>query len=215
MKARHQSTGEEIANAISHGIMGVFGIVALSLLLIRSSNLRESIAAVIFGLSIIMLYVMSTLYHALTHPKAKHVFKKMDHISIYILIGGSFAPALLLLPELQTPFIGEMGLGGFMLMIQWILIVIGTVFKAIWIKKYRVIHLTIYLLMGWSSIIFIQALMNFSQEAFIFILLGGIAYTLGVVFYAQSHKRYFHFVWHIFTGVATILQFIAIYGYLY
>jgi hemolysin III len=212
---RYQSTGEEIANAISHGVMGVFGIVALSLLLLKSSNIRESIASVIFGLSIILLYVMSTLYHALTHPKAKHVFKKMDHISIYVLIGGTFAPALLLIPALQTPFIGKMSSGVFLLIVQWTLIAIGTIFKAIWIRKYSAIHVFIYLLMGWSSLIFIQALMNFSQEAFIYILLGGIAYTLGVFFYAQSHKRYFHFVWHLFTGVATILQFIAIYGYLY
>jgi hemolysin III len=214
MSKRNQTIGEEIANSISHGIMGLFGIIALILLLVKASSAREYIASSIFGSSIIMLYTMSTLYHALSHPKAKHVFKRMDHISIYILIGGSFAPALLLIPALKEPFIGSMSLGVFMLTIQWILIAVGTVFKAIWIKRFKTIHLIIYLLMGWSSLIFITALINYSTEAFIFILLGGISYTLGVFFYVLSHKKYYHFVWHIFTGTATILQFIAIYGFL-
>ncbi|MGA0351513.1 MAG: PAQR family membrane homeostasis protein TrhA [Acholeplasmataceae bacterium] len=214
MKKRQQSIGEEIANSISHGVMGLFGLVALILLLLKATTLRAYVASVIFGLSIVMLYTMSTLYHALSNPKAKRVFKRMDHISIYILIGGSFAPALLLIPALQEPFLGSMSLGVLMLIIQWILISVGTVFKAIWIKRFKTIHLIIYLLMGWSSLIFITALMNYSREAFIYILLGGISYTLGVFFYVLSHKKYFHFVWHIFTGTATILQFIAIYGYL-
>lgn len=214
MSKREQSVGEEIANSVSHGFMGLFGLIALILLLFRSETLRASIASVIFGLSIMLLYIMSTLYHALTHPKAKQVFKKMDHISIYVLIGGTFAPALLLIPELQEPFLGEMSLGVLMLTVQWVLIAIGTVFKAIWIKRFSTIHLVIYLLMGWSSLIFITALMNYSVGAFVYILLGGISYTLGVFFYVLSHKKYFHFVWHMFTGVATILQFIAIYGYL-
>jgi hemolysin III len=214
MSKREQSMGEEIANSVSHGLMGLFGVIALILLLLKVESIRASIASVIFGFSIILLYVMSTLYHALAHPKAKQVFKKMDHISIYVLIGGTFAPALLLIPELQEPLLGNISLGLFMLIIQWLLIVIGTVFKAIWIKRFKTIHLIIYLLMGWSSLIFITALMNYSTEAFVYILLGGISYTLGVFFYVLSHKKYFHFVWHLFTGMATILQFIAIYGYL-
>lgn len=214
-KSRKQTIGEEIANAISHGIMGLFGLVALILLLIQSTTVREYVGAILFGGSITLLYVMSTLYHALTHPKAKNVFKRMDHISIYVLIGGTFAPALLLIPDLQTPFLGQMSLGVFMLIIQWGLIILGTVFKAIWIKRFSKVHLGIYLLMGWSSLIFVGALLNYSPGAFIFVLLGGIAYSLGVIFYALSKYRYFHFIWHLWTALATILQFIAIFGYLY
>jgi hemolysin III len=158
---------------------------------------------------------MSTLYHALTNKKAKSVFKRMDHISIYVLIGGTFAPALLLIPDLQTPFLGPMSLGVLLLTIQWILIIIGTIFKAIWIKRFSTIHVIIYLLMGWSSLIFVGALFNYSPSAFIFVLLGGIAYSLGVIFYALSKFKYFHFIWHLWTALATVLQFIAIYGYLY
>ena len=215
MAHRKQTIGEEIANAISHGVMGLFGLIALILLLIRSNSIREYAGAILFGGSIMLLYIMSTLYHSLTHPKAKSVFKRMDHISIYILIGGTFAPALLLIPTLQEPFLGPLSLGILMLVIQWVLIIIGTVFKAIWIKRFSTIHVVIYLLMGWSSLIFVGALFNYSQQAFIFVLLGGIAYSLGVIFYALSKYKYFHFVWHLWTALATILQFIAIYGYLY
>lgn len=215
MNLRKQTIGEEIANSVSHGILGLFGLTAMILLLIKSTTIKEYVSAVIFGFSILLLYTMSTLYHALTHPKAKRVFKKMDHISIYVLIGGTFAPALLLLPSLQEPFIGNVSLGILLFSVQWILISIGTVFKAIWIKRFQKIHLLIYLLMGWSSLIFVAQLYYFSPEAFIFILLGGISYTLGVIFYALSNVKYFHFIWHLFTGVATVLQFIAIYGYLY
>ena len=212
---RKQTTGEEIANAISHGIMGLFGLIALILLLIESTTIREYAGAMLFGGSIMLLYIMSTLYHGLTNQKAKSVFKRMDHISIYILIGGTFAPALLLIPQLQEPFLGQMSLGVLMLTIQWILIIIGTVFKAIWIKRFSTIHVIIYLLMGWSSLIFVGALLNYSPNAFIFVLLGGIAYSLGVIFYALSKYKYFHFIWHLWTSLATILQFIAIYGFLY
>ncbi len=212
---RKQTVGEEIANAISHGIMGLFGLIALILLLIESTTIREYAGAILFGGSIILLYIMSTLYHSLTNNKAKSVFKRMDHISIYVLIGGTFAPALLLIPQLQEPFIGQMSLGVFMLIIQWILIIIGTVFKAIWIKRFSTIHVIIYLLMGWSSLIFVGALLSYSPSAFVFVLLGGIAYSLGVIFYALSKYKYFHFIWHLWTSLATILQFIAIYGYLY
>ena len=215
MAHRKQTIGEEIANAISHGVMGLFGLIALILLLIRSNSIREYAGAILFGGSIMLLYIMSTLYHSLTHPKAKSVFKRMDHISIYILIGGTFAPALLLIPTLQEPFLGPLSLGILMLVIQWVLIIIGTVFKAIWIKRFSSIHVVIYLLMGWSSLIFVGALFNYSQQAFIFVLLGGVAYSLGVIFYALSKYKYFHFIWHLWTALATILQFIAIYGYLY
>jgi len=216
-KYRKQSLGEEIANAVSHGVMGLFGFIALFLLLEKSHSTNEYVGTVLFAGSIILLYIMSTLYHALTNITAKSVFKRMDHISIYILIGGSFAPALLLLPELQKGFLNSefISVGVFLLIIQWILILIGTIFKAIWIKKFKSIHLIIYLLMGWSSLIFVESLFNYSQEAFFFVLFGGISYSLGVFFYKFSNVKYFHFIWHLWTALATILQFIGIYNYLY
>ncbi len=216
MKQTHDQTiGEEIANAVSHGVMAIFGVVALILLLIKSDRPIEYVAAIIFSFGIILLYLMSTLYHALAHPVAKGVFRRFDHLSIYILIGGTFTPALLLIPKLQEPFLGPLGLGHVLLIVQWTLIIIGVIFKSVWIKRFQKIHLFVYLALGWSALTFIQALLNFDANAFVFILLGGVAYSLGVIFYVFPKIRYFHFIWHLFTAAGTILHFIAIYGYLY
>lgn len=212
-----QTLGEEIANAVSHGLMAIFGVVALVLLLIKSDTTIEVTAAIIFGFGIINLYTMSTLYHALFHPKAKNVFQRFDHLSIYILIGGTFAPPLLLLPALQEPVFGidGLGMGPTLFIIQWILIGIGVIFKSIWIKKYAKLHLFLYLAMGWSAVIFIQQLFAFDPRAFWLVLIGGLSYSVGVAFYVFPKIKYFHFIWHIFTMIGTVLQFIAIYGYLY
>lgn len=213
-----QTLGEEIANAISHGLMAIFGVVALILLLVSSQTPRQYIAGIIFGVSIIILYTMSTIYHAMpSGSTAKRVFKRLDHLSIYILIGGSFAPALLLLPGLREPLLGipwlEKGLVLFT--IQWIFIAIGVVFKSVWIKKFAKLHVFIYLAMGWSALAFIGILLEYNKAAFYYVLFGGIAYSIGVIFYSLPKIKYFHFIWHIFTAIGTILQFIAFYGYLY
>lgn len=214
---RRQSIGEEIANAISHCVMAIFGLVALILLLVKQDNGRELAAALIFGLSILILYTMSTLYHSLSFTKAKGVFKRFDHLSIFILIGGTFAPALLLLPSLKSPFLGinfiEKGLA--LLIIQWVVIALGIVFKSIWVYKFQAFHFVIYLILGWSALFFIGELYQDSVPAFWFILGGGLAYTIGTIFYALGSKvKYFHFIWHLWVNVGTILQFIAIYFFI-
>lgn len=213
----NQTLGEEIANAISHGIMAIFGVVALILLLLKATTTIEIIAAIIFGSGIIILYTMSTLYHAFPNGKTKRIFKRLDHLSIYILIGGTFAPPLLLLQGLREPIFGieflQKGLTLFT--IQWILIAIGIVFKSVWIKKFSKLHVFIYLAMGWSALSFVGILLEYDKAAFYLVLLGGIAYTIGVIFYALPKIKYFHFIWHIFTAIGTILQFIAIYNYIY
>lgn len=212
-----QTLGEEIANAISHGVMALFGILALTLLLIKANTTIQIVSAIIFGFGIINLYTMSTLYHSLFHKTAKGLFKRFDHLSIYLLIGGTFAPQLLLLPELQTPLIEgfNMGIGPLMFIVQWSLIITGVVFKSIWIDKFHKVHIFLYLAMGWSGLVFLKQLLAFEQAAFWLVLAGGIAYSVGVVFYIFGRVKYFHFVWHIFTGVGTILHFLAIYIYLY
>lgn len=213
----NQTIGEEIANAISHGIMAIFGVIALILLVIKANTALEYLAAIIFGTGIILLYTMSTLYHAFPTGRTKRVFKRLDHLSIYILIGGTFAPPLLLLEGLKTPLFGieflEKGLTLFV--IQWILIAIGVLFKSVWIKKFAKLHVFLYLAMGWSALSFVGILLEYEVAAFYLVLFGGIAYTIGVIFYALPKIKYFHFIWHIFTAIGTVLQFIAIYNYIY
>lgn len=216
---RVQTVGEEIANSISHGLMAIFGIVALILLLIKANGDGWKVtSALIFGISIIVLYTMSTLYHALAFTKSKNLFKRFDHLSIYLLIGGTFAPNLLLLPSLrQTPMFGIEGFideGLFLFIGQWILIIFGVVLKSIWVKKYQALHVAIFLLIGWSGLYFITDLYSFDPAAMWFILLGGVSYSIGVVFYSLSRKKYFHFIWHLWVALGTVLQFCAIYTYL-
>lgn len=215
---RTQTIGEQIANAVSHGVMTIFGVIALVLLLLKQNNGWELTSALIFGISIIFLYLMSTLYHSLAFTKSKNVFKRLDHVAIYILIGGTFAPTLLLLPSLResylfnNPALIDMGL--FMFIGQWALIIVGIVFKSIWVHKMQALHVVIFLLIGWSAIYFITDLYNFNKAAMLLILFGGISYSVGVVFYSLSKLKYLHFIWHLFVALGTVLQFLAIYLYL-
>lgn len=221
---RPQTIGEEIANSVSHGVMALFGIYALIVMLIRVNQYSGEqfgwalLAVIVFGVSIILLYTSSTLYHALAFTKSKGIFKRFDHLSIYMLIGGTFAPTLLLLPALrQVPFLGIpnfLDAGLTLFLIQWTLIITGMVMKSIWVYKYQTLHIAIFLLIGWSAVMFISDLYVFSISATLLILFGGLSYTIGVVFYALSNKKYFHFIWHIFVALGTILQFLAIYIYL-
>lgn len=204
---KRQTLGEEIANAISHGIAALLGIAGLVLLLLRAKNLSETLTSLIFANGIILLYTMSTLYHAFKNDTAvKRLFKRFDHLSIYLLIGSTYSPIYVLV--LEKP------LGWILLAIQWCLIIVGIIFKAIWIKKFAGIHLAMYLILGWSGILFFGSLYNFSIPAFYLILAGGIAYTIGVLFYALHLFKYSHFVWHIFVFLGTLLHFLAIYLFL-
>ena len=214
---RTQTIGEQVANSISHGVMALFGIVAMIFMIIRANNGWELAASIIFGMSIFILYIMSTLYHALSFTKARDLFKRFDHLSIYILIGGTFAPALLLLEPLRNQDFLGMGIidtGLALFIIQWTLIGIGVVLKSIWVHRFQKLHIVLFLLLGWSAVIFIVDLYSVSIPAFWLMLAGGIAYTIGVVFYSLSKYKYLHFIWHLWVALGTILQFIAIYLYL-
>ncbi len=201
---KRQSLGEEIANAISHGIAALCGIAGLVLMLIQSDILLETLSSLIFGLGILLLYTMSTLYHAFRNDSTvKRVFKRFDHVSIYVLIGSTYSPILILF--LQKPF------GWIMLAAQWAIIVVGIVLKATSINKFAYIHLAMYLLLGWSGILFFGSLYTFSRLAFYLILGGGLAYTVGVLFYALHLFKYSHFIWHLFVFLGTLLHFFAIY----
>ncbi len=215
---RIQTVGEEVANSVSHGIMALFGVVALVLMLLKSTDTWQVTSSIIFGVSMILLYLSSTLYHALSFTGSKSVFKRFDHIGIYMLIGGTFAPIFLLLPVFRMPLLGMegmMSLGLFLLIMQWLLIMVGIISKSIWVYRFQTMHIIIFLLLGWSGLYFMIDLYQYSAPTMWFILLGGISYSIGVIFYKQSDKLYFHFIWHIFVGIGTILQFIAIYNYLF
>jgi hemolysin III len=200
-----QSLGEELANAISHGVAALLGIVGLVLLLVKSTNTSEYVGSAIFGASIIILYTMSCLYHSFPPGTTKAVFKRFDHVSIYLLIGGTFAPIFLI--ALPSP------LKWIMLAAQWAIIITGIVLKAVMVYRFQKVHIVLFLLLGWSGVFFMHKLAAFPYSLW-FILAGGVAYSIGVIFYALRPFKYAHFIWHLFVMAGTTLQFFAIYLYL-
>jgi len=207
-RKRKQTIGEEIANAISHGVSGLFGIAGLVLLLVKARGVAEVMSAIVFGLGMIFLYTMSALYHAFAKDgRAKRVFKRFDHISIYVLIGATFAPIFILV--ITKP------LGWILLAIQWAIIILGIVFKAVKIHKFQVVHILAYLILGWSALTLFGPLYDLSHTAFWLILSGGISYTIGVFFYASKLFKFSHFVWHLFVFGGTLLHFFAIYLFIF
>lgn len=206
---KHFSLGEEIAHAITHGIGMLLGITALVLFAIkgvRSHSALYTVIMIIYSISLIVLYSNSMFYHAFPEGKAKNVFERLDHSSIYLLIAGTYTPFCLIA-------IG--GAKGIVICsIQWGLAILGVVFKAIWIDKFVKLHVVIYLSMGWTIILFVSSIFkNVTYAGFIFLFAGGMAYSIGVLFYVFNWFKYHHFIWHLFVLAGSILHFFSIYLY--
>lgn len=205
--SKNQSLGEEIANAVSHGLGALLGIAGLVLMLIKSKDGYDVFGSLVFGISMILLYTMSTLYHSFKKDTlVKRIFKRFDHISIYILIGGTFAPIFII--AVDKP------MGWVFLIVQWVVIAVGIIFKAVKINRFQVIHLMLFLALGWSGLTLAPMLMRDFSQAFYLVLVGGVCYSVGVFFYATRFFKYSHFVWHIFVLLGTITHFYAIYFYI-
>ena len=198
------SLGELIANAVSHGVGLLLAIAGLVLLLIKAEAPNEILSALVFGLSMILLYTSSTLFHSFPEKMKRvyTVFQRLDHSSIFVLIAGTYTPFLVLLVDSTRGYI----LLGFL----WLITIIGIVFKSIWIRKFKYVHLAIYLLMGWS-VVFVYGDFAGSIGNPFYIIAGGISYTVGVAFYVAKFK-YSHFVWHIFVFMGTLFHFFAVYS---
>jgi len=197
------SLGELIANAISHGIGVLCAITFLVLLMIRADTNPEVLSSLVFGIAMIILYLSSTLFHSFPEKMKRvyNVFQRLDHSSIFLLITGTYTPFLVLAAGNTKGYI--------LLGILWTITLIGIVFKSIWISKFKYVHLALYLIMGWS-ILFVWNDINANLgNSFLYLLLGGVSYTLGVVFYVSKFK-YAHFVWHIFVLGGSIMHFIAV-----
>lgn len=204
------SLAEEIANSISHGIGCIFGIVGLILLLSQALEAKADALAVtsysLYGGSMILLFLASTLYHAVSNPRAKFWLKKLDHCAIYLLIAGTYTPFLLV--GLKSP------LAHGLMVVIWALALAGIIFKLIFIHRFKVLSLVTYLLMGWLSVIVIyQLAMKLAPGGIWLLAAGGIIYTLGVIFYVAKRIPYNHAIWHGFVLGGSICHFLAIYLY--
>ncbi len=200
--------GEEIANMVTHIIGGVIGIVAIVLCSIFAKNAYGVISGVIFGVSMLILYTMSSIYHGLSPKvKGKKVLQILDHCTIFLLIAGSYTPfALCTLREYHT------GMGWTIFGIIWAVAVLGMVLNSIDLKKYKIFSMICYLAMGWCIIVKINVLPALlSMKGFSLLLAGGIVYTLGAICYIIGKKhKYIHTVFHICVLIASFLHFLCI-----
>ena len=203
------SLKEEIFNSITHGIGTLLGVAALVILVVMSvnhGNVWHIVSTSIFGASIIILYMSSTLYHSLTAPKAKHVFKILDHSSIFILIAGTYTPFLLV--TLRGPW------GWSLFGVIWGLAVSGIVMKSIFIRRFKILSTIIYLLMGWIVIIALKPLLAaLPKGGFLWLFGGGLSYSLGVVFYEWKKLPMSHGIWHLFVIGGTVCHFFSVLFY--
>lgn len=199
--------GEELLNAISHGLGVLFAITALVLTVVFSTlhdNPYAVVASSIYGASLILLYTASTIYHSLKPSNARRVFRILDHDSIFILIAGTYTPYALVS---LNGWIGWTLFG-----IIWGCAIIGITLKSIDLQKYKKVSTMFYLIMGWAIIFAIKPLINAVPVKGVYLLVGGgIVYTIGSIFFALGHnKKYMHSIFHIFVLAASILHFFSI-----
>ncbi len=191
---RRYSDGEEIANAVTHGTGALLSIAALVLLVlaaVAAGDAQTVASYAVFGVSLVLLFTMSTIYHALRKPRAKRVFEVLDHASIYVLIAGTYTAISLGVLR---------GAAGWILFgASWGLAAAGIVFKALFIDRFRIASTLGYLAMGWLVAPFIGAARAaMGEAAFAFLVGGGAAYTIGAVLYSMKRVRGLHAVWHVF-----------------
>lgn len=200
--------GEERFSAASHGAGAVLAAAAMTLLLLRSDSGLKVMASCFYGVSMVLMMLMSGVYHALpTGSRAKRICRRFDYTSIYLLIGGTFAPIFLV-------YLGDR-LGIALFCVQWAVILTGVTLLLIFGPgKWRALHFTLYFLIGWSGLAFLPDFYLRSRTLLWFILLGGVVYTVGMVPFARGRK-YDHCVWHVFVLLAAALHWIGIYTQIY
>lgn len=206
MNKRRYSLGEEIFNSTSHGIGMLIALASLVLMILISISHRSGIgtlASIVFGLTLLLLYTSSTLYHALTHEKAKKVFKILDHCTIYLLIAGTYTPYALITIG------GNRGL--LIFVIIWISALLGILLNAINLERWKILSIILYLAMGWAIVLYLpQLIAGLSTGGLVLLIAGGLAYTLGVVFYVVKKIPYFHSVWHLFVLAGSVCHILSV-----
>ncbi len=206
MQKRVQTIGEEIANSVSHGVGLVASVVAVPFLILAAVEGGEAAAVVgasIFGLTLVMVFLTSTLYHAVTHPGAKPVLQIIDHGAIYLLIAGTYTPF--------TLGVLRGGWGWTLFGIVWGLGLTGIILKIVSGVRYPRLSIVLYLAMGWLVVIAIKPLWEtLPTGGLLWLLAGGLAYTGGVVFYAADRLRYAHLIWHLCVIAGATCHFIAV-----
>lgn len=203
---RKYTLGEEIFSSVSHGVgacLSIAGTVVLLVFSVIYGNALAVVSSSIYGASLIILYTMSTLYHSFTNEKIKHFFQIMDHNTIFLLIAGTYTPITLYILGGVT--------GWVLFSIVWVASIIGITLNSINMEKAKIPSLICYIATGWVIIFAIKPLIaKVPFLSALFLVLGGVIYTVGIVFYVIKKVKYFHPVWHIFTILGSAFHYFSI-----
>lgn len=209
----HYKLGDILANAITHGIGALFAVVGAVYLIAASTRgtARLVVSCSVFSATLVLVYICSTLYHSLVRTRARHVFHVLDHSSIYLLIAGTYTPFTLI--SLRGP------LGWFMFGVVWSLAIAGVIFKSFALNRlvatrFAVASAAVYLFQGWFVVFAARPLVQaIGWHGMMWLGAGGLAYTLGIVFFALDRLRYFHAAWHVFVLAGSVAHYFAILFY--
>lgn len=201
-----KSIKEEVANMISHGLGFLFALVAVPFIIYQAINTGKTwhiVGVSVFSFSLLLVYFSSTIYHSSYSYHIRKIFRTMDHISIYFMIAGSYTPFILM--HLQTTR------GWTIFFIVWGMTAVGSVFKIFFVHKFKVISTIAYLIMGWMGVFLFRPMLEvLPAESIQWIVIGGLSYTLGTIFYLWKGLKYNHFIWHLFVLGGSIGHFIAV-----
>ena len=209
--ARPYTFGEEVGNAVSHGVMAfitLFGIAPTAISIYVRLGLLAAVSTSVFMCSLFLMFLSSALYHSMTaDTRQKQVMQILDHIFIYVAIAGTYTPIAL------SVIGGWQGI--IIVSIQWAMVIFGILYKSIAKRKIPKVSLTIYLVMGWSVLLVAPMFIrNASLGMLLLILGGGVFYSIGAYFYAKKEKRFYHMVWHFFVNLGAICHFLGIFLFL-
>lgn len=199
---------EELINAYSHGLGAVLAFIAAIFLIVKGYGLPlgQWISLWVYGLSLVLLLSSSMLYHFAQDELKRYWYKKLDHTAIYYLIAGTYTPFLsIAIPTAKAHHL---------LIALWVIALIGTLFKLVFIHRFQKVSLAAYLVMGWLAVLVMDDMQRYlSKDAIQLLIAGGLAYTVGTLFYALKNVRYTHAIWHVFVLLGAGLHFLAIYCY--
>jgi len=205
-KVRAYTLGEEIANSVIHGLgigLSVAALVILVAFAVLEDDPFKLASAIVYGITLVLEYTASTLYHSFPQPKVKHLFKIFDHCGIYLLIAGTYTPFCLVTLRDAN--------GWLLFGVIWGLAVLGIAFEAFWPYRPRWLSALIYLGMGWMVVLSMGPLVDNLAPAGIWLLVaGGLAYTVGTVFYVMKRVKYMHAVWHVFVLAGSVCHFLSV-----
>ncbi|HML32742.1 PAQR family membrane homeostasis protein TrhA [Sporomusa sphaeroides] len=200
---------EEILNAATHGVGTIFALIGLGVLTVSvysNGSIWHLLSVIIYGTSLVLLYLSSTLYHSFTNERAKYILKIFDHAAIYVLIAGNYTPFTLI------PLHGALGWTIFSVI--WVLAIIGIIFQIFFVNRFKVFSTLCYLLMGWFAVVMIKPLLvTLPIEGIYWLVGGGIFYSVGAIFYLVHKIPYNHAIWHLFVLAGSIAHFVAVLKY--